>query len=434
MLLALCTVPDSLSAQRHVGSESFCLGPHKHTVLYNTTLAEDGQTLYDIDSFKGLKALKCDNDGSRLEIIFHDEIHSTALWVKFKTGNAFLTGAASHGCPLKVDPSDAAKGFLLRRVNSAQLNGQEVIVRTSLAQYDEIYKDASIKYGSEHFHRDCDREADGEDKPVCVGVNTDVSTCKKAAKLLPIYSNGIVSLTCSNCFAGFYMDVFFDLEIEAFSLKRLQGGFRNISVNSALEVAMQATKSWSIGVDKEMPLAGGEHNPIISFKIGPVPFVFWFEASQRIKADIQLQSTAQAQAGVTMYYNIGDAYVSWDAENHWQSHKPTPSLEVQHALSGSAEFNGQAALSIAPSVALHVNQLYSYSVILAPSVSMLIRGDTESKQICEFAGYDVSLSTNAQLHLNIPVLDVHKDKQWGPTIIWAQNGTLSKACAKTTGL
>jgi len=379
-----------------------------------------------LDTFSGLKSLECDNDGSRLKIIFHDEIHSTALWVKFKTGGGYLTGGGDHGCPMKVNGS---KGFLLRRVNSAQLNGQEVIVRTSLAQYDEIYEDASIQYGSTQHHPDCLAAAHGGDKPVCVGVNTDPSSaCNAAAKPLPIYSNGIVTLTCDNCFAGFYMDVFFDLEISGFSLKQMSGGFRNISVNAALDLDMQATKSWSTGIDKQMLIAGGESNPVISFKIGPVPFIFWFDVNQHIKGDAELQATAEAKAGVTMEYAIGDAYVSWDPKNKWQTHKPNPSLSFKHAVSGQAQFQGQASFAVIPSVGLHVNQLYSYTATLNPTVNMQVQGDTASKKICETVDYAVQLSTEAELHLNIGWLDVHKDKQWGPTTIWANNGTLSKAC------
>ena len=69
-------------------------------------------------------------------------------------------------------------------------------MRTSLAQYDEIYEDASITYGSSQNHPDCLGGDHGGDKPVCVGVNTDpTSACNQAAKPLPVYSNGIVTLT-----------------------------------------------------------------------------------------------------------------------------------------------------------------------------------------------------------------------------------------------
>lgn len=416
--IALLASSFASAAQHHLGQDSFCLGGRKHNLRYNTTLRSD-HGIYEIDSFSGLKDLNCDNDGSRLKITFHDEVHSTALWLKFKTGNAFLTGGDKHGCPMASDPS---KGFLLRRVNAAQLNGQQVIVSTSYAQYDEIYSDADISYGS-MVHADCIET----DKPVCVGVNTD-TTCKSAKAPLPVYSNSMITLTCDNCFAALAMDVVFDIKIHDFQLQSLQGGFKNISVNSALDIDMQATKSWSAGVDKDMTLAGGVSNPVVSFKIGPVPFIFWFEAKQHIKGDAQLQATAEAKAGVTMQYAIGDSYISWDPENKWQHHKPSPTLLFNHAISGSAQFQGTAGLSVIPSVALHVNQLYSYTLTLDPSVNMQIQGDTANKKICETVDYGVNLATESELHLNIGWAHVHQDRQWGPSVIWQNNGTLSNAC------
>jgi len=418
-ILAIALLCASLaSGLQHLGEDSFCLGGRKHNLRYNTTLRDD-HGIYEIDSFSGLKSLGCDNDGSQLKIIFHDEIHSTALWVKFKAGNAFLTGGDKHGCPMTVDPS---KGFLLRRVNSAKLNGQEVIVHTSLAQYDEIYSDADISYGS-MLHADCMET----DRAVCVGVNAD-ETCKSAKAPLPIYSNSIISLTCDSCFAALSMDVVFDVKIHDFQLQTIQGGFKNISINSALDVNMQATKSWSAGIDKDMSLAGGVNNPIVSFKIGPVPFIFWFEAKQHIKGDAQLQTTAQAKAGVTMQYDIGDSYISWDPDKKWQHHKISPTLAFNHAVSGSAQFQGSADLSVMPTVALHVNQLYSYTLSLDPGVNMQIQGDTTGKKICETVDYGVNLSTESELHLNIGWANVHQDRVWGPTVIWQNNGTLPQAC------
>lgn len=419
-IAGLAAAATPVAKLNHVGTDSFCLSGRKHTMRYNTTLRSD-HGIYELDSFHGLKDLNCDNDGSRLKIVFHDEIHSTALWVKFKTGNAYLTGGEKHGCPIE---GDATKGFLLRRVNAAKLDGQAVYVETSLAQYDEIYSDADITYGS-MAHPEC---AVGADKPVCVGVNTDAS-CQAAKAPLPVYSNADISLTCDNCFAGLGLDVVFDIKIKGFQLQSLQGGFQNISVNSALDLDMHATKAWSAGIDKDMTLpAGGQSHPVVSFKIGPVPFIFWFEAKQHIKGDAQLQATADAKAGVAMQYAIGDAYISWDPDKKWQHHNPTPALNFHPSISGSAQFQGTAALHVTPSVGLHVNQLLSYTLTLDPGVNMQVQGDTTSKKICETVDYSVNLASEAELHLNIGWAHVHQDRQWGPTTIWQKQGTLSQAC------
>lgn len=413
-------------ATRQVGTHNFCAGSKRHSIQYDTKLAVESSSIVEVDDLNGLKELQCDVDGSYLKIVFHDEIHSTALWTKIKLGSVYITGGEKHGCPIKVNQS---QGFLLRRVNSGSLDGQAVDVHTSQAQYDEIYEDATISYGS-HDDEECSAQVD---KPICVGVNAD-RTCKQAAVPIPVYSNGIVTLSCDSCFAAFSMDVFFNLEIKGFELNSMEGGFRNISAQAALDLNLLAQKSWSTGVDKIMPIAGGESNPIISFKVGPVPFIFWFEVAQHITGDAQMETTAQAQAGVQAVYNIGDASVSWDPKHHWQTHKPNPELSFTPTVSGSAEFTGSANFQLIPSVKLHVNQLFSYTVQINPGMNMQVHGDAGSKQICESVDYAVALSTEAELHLNINWANIHEDKVWGPNDIWVKNGTISQACTPAAGL
>lgn len=416
-LLLVC----SAVLARETGTHQFCAGGRLHSLAYDTQLAVDSDSIVEVDSLSGLKDLQCDVDGSQLKIIFHDEIHSTALWAKIKLGNVYLTGGEEHGCPLKVDQ---AKGFLLRRVNTASLDGQAVNVQTSQAQYDEIYEDASIKYGSSKSDECLAAQAD---KQICVGVNAD-PTCTQAAAPIPVYTNGLITLTCDNCFAGISLDVFFDIKIKGFQLNSIEGGFRNITAESQLDLNLLATKSWSAGIDKTLPIAGGENNPIVSFKLGSVPFIFWFEVNQQITGDATLQTTAQASAGVKAQYNIGDSYVSWDPDNHWQTHKPDPQLVLTPSVSGSASFSGQADFRLTPSLKLHVNQLFSYTLQINPGMNMNIQGDTSSKQICESVAYDVELTSQADLHLNINWANIHDDMTWGPKSIWAKNGTVSQVC------
>jgi len=409
------TVPETLS-----GEQRFCQAGRLHQVRFKTKSAA---SIVSIDDLKGFKDLECDHDGSRLNVIFHDEIHSTALWTRVKLGNVFVTGGEDHGCPLKIEPR---KGFLLRWARSAQLNGQAVIIQTSMAQYDEIYDEASISYGSQ-ADASCNEDS-LQDAFVCVGVNTD-STCTRAAQPLQIYTNGIVTLTCDDCFAALSGDVFVDLEIKKFQLKSFRAGYSNATINAALDLDMQAQKSWSTGIDKDMPIAGGQSNPIVSFKIGPVPFVFWFDVDQHVVGDAELFASAEARAGIKMKYDIGTSYVAWDPTNHWSHSKTSPQVTFSPAVSGSAQFSGTADFHLIPSIGLHMNQLFQYRLKLDPSISMQVNGDTHSKQICESAGYDVILSTSAALHLNINFLHIHDDQEWGPHVLWQSNGTLSKACA-----
>jgi hypothetical protein len=90
----------------------------KHYVTYNVS----GTTspVYEVEKLDNFESLKCDMDGTQIEIMFHDEINSHKYYLKFKTGGAFLSGISNKTCPMKFDPS---KGFLLRSVIGASVNG-----------------------------------------------------------------------------------------------------------------------------------------------------------------------------------------------------------------------------------------------------------------------------------------------------------------------
>jgi len=125
--------------------------------------------------------------------------------------------------------------------------------------------------------------------------------------------------------------------------------------------------------------------------------------------------------------------VSWDPDSHWQHAMPTPQVTWTPSVSGSASFDGTAAFTFAPSISLHANQLFTYTVALTPNLHMEVQGDASTRQLCETTSYDVALTSEAELHLNIDWLHVHDDKTWGPKTIWATKGDLSQTCVKAFG-
>ena len=102
----------------NVGHDELCINGLTHHLHYN--VSDPVKTVYQVKDLKNLKEVKCDLDGTRLEIIFHDEIHSTEYYTKFKVGGAFLSGISDKSCPMKMDPK---VGFLLRNVEGCELNG-----------------------------------------------------------------------------------------------------------------------------------------------------------------------------------------------------------------------------------------------------------------------------------------------------------------------
>jgi hypothetical protein len=138
-----------------------------------------------------------------------------------------------------------------------------------------------------------------------------------------------------------------------------------------------------------------------------------------------LEATAHAEAGLNAVYTIGSNLITWDPKNHWRHTKPNPSFTMTEHASGEANFQGTAHASLIPSITMHVNHMFTYTLKLDPQYNFEIHGDTKAKQICEKADYDVNFSSRAELEININFLDIHKDRVWGPDTIWDKNGTLS---------
>lgn len=423
--IAACWAAAHAAGHKELGEHSFCDNDGRHhSIKYDTTLGVELSEIYELDTLTGLKAVQCDIDGSRLKVDFHNGVDSLKYWTEWHIGNAFLSGLSKFGCPLKDIDGHV---FVLRRVLGAKMDGATVIVETGPAQYDEVYSDASISYSSKKDSQACG--SNEVDKPVCVGVNVDKTSCTTAAKPLPIFNKGPVGLTCDNCFLSLKTDVFFNVQIKGFKLQLLQAGFHNSTMQSTVDFDMQATKSWSLGIDKDKMVFNGEDNPVVSFKIGPVPFIFWFDVDMHVVGDVNMQASAEAKAGVQMKFDIGDDFVTWDPKNKWTHTEAKIKETITPTISGKADFNGQANLQVIPTLGMHVNNMFSYKMTFGPTLSMAVTGSTEEKKLCETTNYDLELSKEAELHLNVDWAFIHENKVWGPTKIWSKSGQLSQACA-----
>jgi len=161
----------------------------------------------------------------------------------------------------------------LRRVHKVRLSGfpaQEILhLETSPAHYGEVIKEGAISYGS------------SPDNPgrnplhLCFGMNVgDSASCNTAATSLPVYTHESLSVTCDNCFMGFSFDLFADFHFANFAMKKLAAGFKNMQASGAVDLDMNvAMENSFLGVDKDLWRAGGDDHPVISFKVGLIPFL-----------------------------------------------------------------------------------------------------------------------------------------------------------------
>ena len=224
----------------------------------------------------------------------------------------------------------------------------------------------------------------GYDKHVCFGYNTNAG-CSGAKAPIPLYSNAKVTTTCSDCYAALDADVFVNITIKGWKLESLAAGFTNVNLNSSAVFDAKASAQWSVGIDKTLKLVATDY--LLDFKIGPVPFMLFFDVPLEVKGDLTFNTAAEVTLGVTSGIALGSTYVSWDPTRHWQHTKPefVPSLTPQ--LATSASLDATADIQLMPSFNVHFDRIFSYSLTANPSLHAEITGSKASGKICMTSTY-----------------------------------------------
>ena len=78
-------------------------------------------------------------------------------------------------------------------------------------------------------------------------------------------------------------------------------------------------------------------------------------------------------------YTIGSNLLTWDPKNHWVHTKPNPSFHLTEHADGDASFDASAHAALIPSIAMHVNNLFTYTLTLTPQYNFDINGDVKTK-------------------------------------------------------
>ena len=164
----------------------------------------------------------------------------------------------------------------------------------------------------------------------------------------------------------------------------------------------QAEASWSTGVDKTFPILPA--STVIDFAVGPIPFKVTFEIPLTIQANAMMHAIAEAEFGVTSQYDrprismqllflfgfnysvrrwtLGNMFVSWDETHGWTHVTPTPAFAWQPQLQTTdPQFNAAASFSIIPSVSMHFNNLFTYTMTATPELDVSVSGDFASRQV-----------------------------------------------------
>ena len=477
------------SGRRLTGNSTFYTTGRIHTLTFDVTHASAAvDNMISLDLLPNLTSTVCNIDPTSMQLHF-DSYDSAAdfydllgdIRLLSDAGDVFLSTSSSAqrrvngttsnvtgGCPAsRSGPSSSSAAsssgprgveFMMRKLlgdpegvparrrytDTCNPSGCIVTLRTAPVNYEGVYQNATLSYSSKpttasSLAKPADRPAGdtsgvgGPPAPAgwefCVGLNADPESCAAARGPIDLYSSAVLDVSCDNCFVGVHGEVFFDLEIGLFLLRRLSAGFRAMAVDSGLGIDATAQVDRPIlAVDKQLFQAGGQDAPVLAFRIGPVPFLLWFEGSIGVTGDLTFAAQAEARAGLHATYAIGDNYIQWAAGSGWTHVTPSPQLTVTPSVSGSASFDVTGSLALPAQLSLHANQIFTHTLRLQPQAQLHVHGDTTTKQICVDGSLSASLVASGELHMNILWHLIDVDASFGPDTLWSATRTLPTYC------
>ena len=467
---AAAAAPPAAPLASYSGEHTQCIGGQVHTLSYRAKgLASTSFVDLDGDLGSMLSSMACDIDHTRLTLNFHNAAEATEWVVKFHDfADHFIVGGTRWNCTSVT----GRPGYILRRVVGASQGAhlsKTLTVTTAMAQYDEVFESADIAYGSSgacdaaeprwqaaaaaaagaadapmsvSSHTTlggktiaaaaADGGGGGVDKQLCLGFNTD---CHGAAsQAYPLFSGKHLSVSCTDCWASLKTDVFVNVSIGGWKLQSLRGGFQNATLNASAVLDATASANWNVALDKSLPLASTTY--LLNFKVGAVPFMLYFDVPMEITGSLEFDSGASLTVGTKASLALGDAFVEWDPVHHWTHTDPRPDFAgaVQPVLSVGSPTTADAHMSgdiqIVPTFHMHFDQVFSYSLSAAPTAHASVAASAASKQACLTSTYDMDLVSTAAAHINIDLIDFHKDWNWGPTTIFSKSGNVvPQTCA-----
>jgi hypothetical protein len=401
---------------REVGSEMVCINNRLYAHSWSAQLPPDS-SISRIDQADGIRGVDCDVDQSTLRLTFDSEVNALKWTASVTFGEGFITSNNKFLC----------NGTLIIRravshigMSSGENGDHHVEMRAPRARYDEVWEDAVISLLP--MNKPCSAvDSVAIDRHICLGVNADAS-CTAAAAPYVLYQNELITVTCQNCFMAFSSDIMFSLEIHGFKMTTFQAGYANSTLAGELLLKIVATKDWSVGVDKTLPLIQPK-NVIDLFTAG-LPLRLWFEIPVELQASAQATATAEAQIGAKFDWFLGDNLLKWTPDTHWTHITPKPSFNwTTIAPTGDASFDATTTVSIRPSFIFHADNFWNTAVTMLPTVSYVAHADTTTKKLCVKGTFDAILLLESKLEVNIPWLNVNIDKTYGPKTYY-DSGTL----------
>lgn len=387
---------DGRAIDHHVGAY---LVRDEQSTLYKVTYDVHmlgGNVIINLDQQRGLRGVQCDISSIELTTIFNNGGDAMSFYrvITGSSADRFVTGT-NWNCKNTQD----GEIMLMRRVLGATINGNTVVLKTVEGHYEESIKDGTIKLDKADLPQD-------HSNTFCLGVNSN-KDCTEAAAPIPIYSNKYMDITCGNCFVGAKATVFLDVEISWFKLKRIATGLKDININAAFVLNLDAKVNWAAGYDKTYRLV--DKGIILQFWIGPIPISIWYEIPVQLLAEAKVDAQVALAAGAKANWKVGDAYFEWNDSEGWHMVRPHPVFTWEPVLKAEGNFNAAASLAIIPSFVIHAMRIIQAGVKMTPKLMLEANGDLQKKQVCADLSYQVNSEANAEVHINIPLFRISYD-------------------------
>lgn len=415
--------PDNL-VERKAASQRICMMGGEYALQYDT-VGLHSKFFFNLDNLN-IAEVRCTGNGYTVLVVFGSVNEAKNFASKLVAGESIVTSFGKyHSCGGRYKSDES--GFLMRRVVEMEVSGNRVVLDTAHVAYTEVIADGRITL--EPLSKSCETALGyNYDKHICLGMNSH--DCASANQPFTIYQDQYITITCADCFIGFQADVFFDIEFGSKLVNSVQTGLKNINLDAALILDAVVTKQWGTGVDKIVNLIN--NLPILNFQLGPIPFHLWFNLPVEVTASATFLATAQADVGAQWDWAMGDMMVHWAKGDGWSYTGPTPVLNSKTYINGSVSFNGDIQFAIIPTPTLTVDNVISYTWTLTPELTATVEGSTTNMQICANVSYDVNLSYQSVLSLDI--LDDHQHDVFGPKTIWdSGNRAIAGTCVTEAG-
>lgn len=418
----LAASAQAVEFQNVVHSTRECIEGKTHSLKYVANMSSSSIVDLDGDLGSHLDAVTCDIDHTTLQLHFKHDATAVEWLAKFHDWNDhFIVGGDQWNCST-LAPTAKRPEFILRRIVGASesINDLKTMsVQTDIAQYSEVFESADISYG---VTQGCDTATPTASKHICLGYNT--KDCDGTATApIPLYStttkNGAsLTATCTDCWASLSTDVFVDISIKGFKLQSLSGGFKNAMLNTSMVVQADATGNWNTAIDKTLPLIATAY--LLNFKVGAVPFMLFFDVPMEVQGSLSFDGSASLTLGGAAAITLSDAYVTWTPTAGWTHTKPFAAFSFTPALKTKDQADVQGSLTLVPSFNMHFDRIFSYSLKAQGALNVDVALDGLS--ICEKSTYDLEVVSNTELHININLINFHRDWTWGPTTMGSWTG------------